>query len=67
MVAPKGRQATQEAVSAAFNSCREILDEQVATSPIDWRTRFGAHPFFGTLDSTNGSSSLPAIRCRSRR
>jgi DinB superfamily len=49
-VAPKGRLTTQEAVLTAFGDCRKALGEQIETSPLDWRTRFGAHPFFGTLD-----------------
>jgi hypothetical protein len=50
MVAPKGRFATREAVLAAFEACRKPLETQVDASNLDWRTRFGPHPFFGTLD-----------------
>ncbi len=50
MVAPKGRLATREAVVAAFGAVRKTLDEQVETSRLDWRARFGPHPLFGTLD-----------------
>lgn len=50
MVAPKGRLATREAVLAAFEACRKPLETQVDTSQADWRSRFGPHPLFGTLD-----------------
>jgi len=50
MLLPKGRLATQEAVSAAFEACRKALEGELATSQVDWRTRFEPHPFFGTLD-----------------
>ena len=51
MLVPKGRLATQEAVRTSFEACRKTLLDQVATSKIDWRTRFAPHPFFGTLDA----------------
>jgi len=50
IVAPKGRLATREAVLAAFGANRKALEGQVEESPLDWRTRFGNHPFFGALD-----------------
>jgi hypothetical protein len=50
MLLPKGRLATREAVLAAFEACRKPLDVEVASSALDWRTRFGPHPLFGTLD-----------------
>jgi hypothetical protein len=50
MLLPKGRLATREAAVAAFEACRKALGEPLETSLLDWRTRFGPHPFFGTLD-----------------
>jgi hypothetical protein len=50
MLIPKGRLATQEAVLAAYEACRKPLEAEVASSSQDWRTRFGPHPLFGTLD-----------------
>jgi len=50
MLAPKGRLAAREAVLAAFEASRKPLEAQVDASTLDWRTRFGPHPFFGTLD-----------------
>jgi hypothetical protein len=50
MVAPKGRLVTQAAVLAAYETCRKPLEAEVASSSLDWRTRFGPHPLFGTLD-----------------
>jgi hypothetical protein len=50
MVAPKGRLATREAVLEAFGANRKALEGQLEGSPLDWRTRFGTHPFFGALD-----------------
>ena len=50
MVAPKGRLATREAVLAAFGANRKALVGQLEGSHLDWRARFGTHPFFGALD-----------------
>src|SRR5664279_4276134 len=50
ILVPKGRLATQAAVLAAFEACRKPLETEVASSSLDWRTRFGPNPFFGTLD-----------------
>jgi hypothetical protein len=50
MLVPKGRLATQAAVLAAFEACRKPFEADVASSTLDWRTRFGPHPLFGTLD-----------------
>jgi hypothetical protein len=49
-VAPKGKLATPEAVREAFEATRKALDAQLEGSTLDWRTRFGPHPLFGTLD-----------------
>lgn len=49
-VAPKGRLSTRDPVLAAYEACRKPVEEQVETSPLDWRSRFGPHPLFGTLD-----------------
>jgi hypothetical protein len=48
--APKGRWTTQEAAVKAFMGCRQALESEVASTQLDWRTRFGSHPVFGTLD-----------------
>jgi hypothetical protein len=50
MLIPRGRLATQAAVLPAFEACRQPLEAEVASSSLDWRTRFGPHPLFGTLD-----------------
>jgi hypothetical protein len=50
MLVPKGRLATPAAVLGAFEACRKPFEAEVAASTLDWRTRFGPHPLFGTLD-----------------
>jgi hypothetical protein len=50
MLVPKGRLATQTDVLAAYEACRKPFEAEVASSSLDWRTRFGPHPLFGTLD-----------------
>lgn len=47
---PRGRWTTPEAAAKVFTECRQGLESQVASTQLDWRTRFGSHPIFGTLD-----------------